>query len=1085
MWPFDEIARGVRSVVEKVVEVAEGVAQTAAAAAGAVGDAIAGAAAVVGGVLRTAADVLGSLAKARLDLARIWVVGNWGDTWYGHLAQGVVDLARIAVGGVELGVEVLGATITMGGQIIGDVLNGDFDAIRGHVADCRDTVDFDAQDMSRDLGVWIIDDSEMGRNVAGAPRTRAAAWSVAGGLRTNRFGTPDPRTYSDTGVRYEFELRDGEAFFRACTMTDAEPPWQKLVFQGSDAQGSMIGFDRRRLGDRILGPGNDPLNTVGPVLPAPRFESICANADRVFAKEKDKDNFYFLLMDELFWGPSTLAGADPYESAMVKMPSNYFKIDPDQNKAGADPRDLQEPLLDTLPKIPQSERHPLFAQALKLGLLGMVVNVQPRLWHRIDCRPPLSGGPPPENLPPSAGRAGVPIPVYGHVTRRSVTKFVGSLQPALVESSIDFDLVLDIGVGNSHFHEPWTSVYGGELRNTRVEYFHGLALGGLSYSMLNGPLSDGDHFADGTCNFYLLARLRGGQDYAVLYCDEQTFFTQRWRLADPADSSPVGMASMNFSIAAALDATRDKAMHAFVPGQFWSPFGPRYLDEHSRMAVSRTVVVVSGTDPHTRHAELYSANVGYGVLDRTWRYRDLNAAGFHIAPPLDAQAKGLMADASLPVPILGAQGREVDGVQGVPPRTVWPQTVRLREDMHLVLTGTAQGAVPGEVLAGVWTQPLLPVDCEVHPSKEAHAGSPAAGPGALPPKPAMGFVHPWSFWRAGVFTLADRFSHLGVYAVVNARTQFYALDVLDGTVIGEAPGTWTFTDAQDSREAQPGQLYIKALKLHWGEAARHLRKLLLDFYSLPLAFTIQKVRMLISVLSAVEPMVKDGILRWEVPPRDAAEANDQLRASRRSMYLRDGVFDLRHAGPLGVIATWHDKRDDDLISLSDLPMETTLVSAGTGTGGGAGRPVRVRFRQQHKVVQPPVVQWARVVLVDMVSSRSDVAQGPQGQAVEIRYRTNRTAHELTLQLYSLHLAALDRHRPGNFVADLLTGLQHGAMAPVPGHAGEWVGQFPVNAAWLAANARYFGMQGRLAYGTSLWLTGPTGLVAMPEMTEFA
>jgi hypothetical protein len=63
---------------------------------------------------------------------------------------------------------------------------------------------------------------------------------------------------------------------------------------------------------------------------------------------------------------------------------------------------------------------------------------------------------------------------------------------------------------------------------------------------LNGPLSDGDQFADGTCNFYILVRLAENGRFVVLYCDEQTLFTQRWRLAHPIDKEWVTFEERNF-----------------------------------------------------------------------------------------------------------------------------------------------------------------------------------------------------------------------------------------------------------------------------------------------------------------------------------------------------------------------------------------------------------------------------------------------------------------------------------------------------------------------------------------------------------
>ena len=397
MWPFDQITRAVSGVVQKVVEVVVDTAE-------AVGDAITGVAETVGGAIRGAADTAGTILKGGLDLARGWLNERLGNSWLGAVLRGVIDLVRAGVGLVEFGLEVAGSLISYTGQVMGDLLRGDTGALSHRWEDLVIAVTEDAKDFNKDAGTWVIDESQIGRQVEGAPRTRAAAWSVAASLESNDFGTPDPRTYTDTGKRYEFELRTGEVFFRDCTMTAAEPAWQKLVFRADDDKGSMIGFDRRRLGDLVLDQSTTPLSVDGPVLPVPKFETICANADRVFAKEERTDNFYFLLMDELFWGPSTLDADDPYDSQMLRMPSNYFKIDPEQNKPNARAVDLAAGLIgEALPKIPQSERHPLFEEALKMGLLGTVVKVQPRLWYRIDCRPPLDNSEDPINfLPPSA-----------------------------------------------------------------------------------------------------------------------------------------------------------------------------------------------------------------------------------------------------------------------------------------------------------------------------------------------------------------------------------------------------------------------------------------------------------------------------------------------------------------------------------------------------------------------------------------------------------------------------------------------------------------------------------------------------------
>jgi hypothetical protein len=257
------------------------------------------------------------------------------------------------------------------------------------------------------------------------------------------------------------------------------------------------------------------------------------------------------------------------------------------------------------------------------------------------------------------------------------------------------------------------------------------------------------------------------------------------------------------------------------------------------------------------------------------------------------------------------------------PNVIFPQTLHVREDMHITMRGTAAG--DRGAIHGMWTQTYLPATCEQVPSRDEHAKEQRAKESAgqkLPQKPSKGFDHPWTFWSAKAFRLADRFSHLGVYAEVDERIQFYQVDVLDD-LSTELSGTeWVFTDNpsifDEPHAVQSGQLYIKARKLNWkavGEQMKELQR----------AFLVSLKTIMVWLGQNADQM----LFKWEEAPSSQAMAGDQLRASRRSMYNVDGLFILLHRGPLGWIAVWKDKRDDDLISLSDLPMEVTLLSKTT------------------------------------------------------------------------------------------------------------------------------------------------------------
>jgi hypothetical protein len=305
------------------------------------------------------------------------------------------------------------------------------------------------------------------------------------------------------------------------------------------------------------------------------------------------------------------------------------------------------------------------------------------------------------------------------------------------EPAIDVQRVLDIGVGHVHYHQQYEKITGGELQMLRTpsdpDFIHDhLAL----YQFLNGPAVDADGYNDGTCNFYMLAQLRDGS-FAVLYLDEQSYFSPRWRLADPSDYRGTVM-----TLAADLAMNPGPTgRYPWTADKYWSPFPAGKIGLTSRMAVSAQVILVTGEllvkgpDPL-----IYSINFSWGTMDWTWRWRSL---------PPGAVVRRLSDSAVL------------TGDETIPPgsgNTVYPQTIRLRDDMTVYMKGTRDG------VAGRWFQRYLPASNELVPP-----------PAQLVPgrQPAVGYQHAWKFMSEPLFQQADRFSHFLVYDLVDSRTQYY------------------------------------------------------------------------------------------------------------------------------------------------------------------------------------------------------------------------------------------------------------------------------------------------------------------------
>ena len=165
------------------------------------------------------------------------------------------------------------------------------------------------------------------------------------------------------------------------------------------------------------------------------------------------------------------------------------------------------------------------------------------------------------------------------------------------------------------------------------------------YQLLNGPINDADGLNDGTCNFYMLAQLRDGT-FKLLYIDEQSFFSQRWRLAEPLTQHSNGDYKGNFATTLTADLATSPGpggLYNWIKENFWSPFDDGLIGDGSRLAVSAQTILVTGDLPPSLSPAplIYSINFSWGTMDRTWRWRTLPNATCQPGDPPAATGWGL------------------------------------------------------------------------------------------------------------------------------------------------------------------------------------------------------------------------------------------------------------------------------------------------------------------------------------------------------------------------------------------------------------------------------------------------------------
>ena len=622
--------------------------------------------------------------------------------------------------------------------------------------------------------------------------------------------------------------------------------------------------------------------------------------------------------------------------------------------------------------------------------------------------------------------------------------------------AIQYSQVLDIGIGSSHWSENWQTHFGGEIHALLAPrpLFQGERYSLTQYRFLNGPVIDGDAFNDGTTNFYMLVKLGPPdttgpgylQHYAILWFDEQTYFTQRWRLLHPTDDILGDLFSLPHYL-------RDNPeWYDFHLAKYWDPFRDNLINDDSRMVLRRNVIVVTGKDPTLPRHEIYTIVFNYGLCDHSWRWR-LFPQGQHVVvdrtraqeqnPPFPAEVTAGSASAYVAV-----------------------NTIDIRDDTTLHVRGSQRSPVTQSLRVGRWVQRYLPADCRHVPDRHDLTGQ----------KPTRGFDHKWDFVSELAYQRADKFYQFGVYEdLLDSRGQYYRVELLPSP--GGTPGVQDVAGRvwkNDDTAAGEDRLQMNTINFNW----------------------------------ALEKNADGAIVKTmqSNDPDDPELFVHEFRKRKSiSMYERTTRFRLLERKPLGLIAVFYDKRDDELQAASNLPQPTTLSHDDVETteildvwktADGETIPpalpapafpnIRVRFKSNHRVYQPPNVRKAQIII--------DPAPGLR--LLHVSFWTPQTEQEVCENIWKVSLAAIDPNkvvfpifsvnRFGNFVRRAVPD------APVPpnftgdlGDAWRYDFDFPFTKDVETNVRRFCTSEGHIEFGTSLWFEDIVGHRALTEELIFA
>ena len=222
-----------------------------------------------------------------------------------------------------------------------------------------------------------------------------------------------------------------------------------------------------------------------------------------------------------------------------------------------------------------------------------------------------------------------------------------------------------------------------------------------------------------------------------------------------------------------------------------------------------------------------------------------------------------------------------------------------------------------------------------------------------------------------------------------------------------------------------------------------------------------------------------------------------------SMYEQTTRFRLLERSPLGLIAIFHDKRDDELQPASDLPREVVFVEDfedatipdawDQETGGVALEPpattprsIRVLVKSNKRLIHPPIVTKALIA----------IEKGKGKHGLRVSFWTPKNDQDVCQNIWKVSLAGVDesgvlpifsRQRFGSFV-------RHSQpSAPLPmdftGTLGdawkyEWFWE-DINKEMADTIDRLCTPEGHATYATSLWFEDVVGHRSTPQELLFA
>jgi hypothetical protein len=317
-------------------------------------------------------------------------------------------------------------------------------------------------------------------------------------------------------------------------------------------------------------------------------------------------------------------------------------------------------------------------------------------------------------------------------------------------------------------------------------------------------------------------------------------------------------------------------------------------------------------------------------------------------------------------------------------------------------------------------------------------------------RPNGHYQHPWKFMTEQVFKRADRFSHFGVYDIVDSRMQFYL-------VTPESEGAAAVLAASET-----------------GGWIDDTKQLGVNGYGFRLDWMRPPLSAVWTALVAVQviiEIIRRLILGKNPPTSDEQELPPPVprplkaRVSPPSLFNRDTRLRIVRRGQQWIAMYW-DKRDDDLVALIERPF--MVLDYGEGPElRKTGRTVRVKLSAQQQVPQPPGVSLA---------SFRWTPRGPLGQLhAVVTFVPSRPQSSLG-NVWRVRMAALDPTRdvvtlidktttPDNFTA-LADGSFEYAWLPTPTSTADL--------------RKYCTHVGAIEFGTSVWFEDVVGHVSVPD-----